>query len=42
MERYGLTEEGAVALLGRLARKHHVTVRVIAGAVIAASLRRGD
>jgi AmiR/NasT family two-component response regulator len=42
MERYGLTEDGALALLGRLAKRRNVAIAVIALAVIAASRRRAD
>ncbi len=40
MERYGLTDVGALALLARLARKREVALGVIALAVVAASRRR--
>ena len=40
MERYELTEGGAVALLGRLARRHRVELQVVALAVIAAAVAR--
>lgn len=42
MERYGLTEGGSVALLRRLAKRHRVTIGVVALAVIAASRRRAE
>ena len=42
MERYGLTEGGALALLARLAKRREVALAVIALAVIAASRRRAD
>ena len=42
MERYSLSESGAVALLTRLAKRREVALGVIALAVIAASRRRAD
>ena len=42
MERYGLSEGGALALLGRLAKRREVALVVIALAVVAASRRRAD
>ena len=42
MERYGLTEGGALALLTRIARRREVAIAVIALAVVAASRRRAD
>jgi AmiR/NasT family two-component response regulator len=42
MERYSLTESGAVALLTRLAKRREVALGVIALAVIAASRRRAE
>jgi ANTAR domain len=42
MERYSLTESGAVALLTRLAKRREVALGVIALAIIAASRRRAD
>lgn len=42
MERYGLTERGALALLTRLAKRREVALAVIALAVVAASRRRAD
>jgi AmiR/NasT family two-component response regulator len=42
MERYGLTESRAVALLRRLAKHYRVTIGVVALAVIAASRRRAE
>ena len=42
MERYGLTEGGALALLARLAKRRDVALAAIALAVIAASRRRAD
>jgi AmiR/NasT family two-component response regulator len=40
MERYDLTEGGAVALLTRLARRHKVELQVVALAVVAAAVAR--
>ena len=40
MDRYEISESGAVALLGRLARFYNVTVPVMAAAVIAAAVAR--
>jgi AmiR/NasT family two-component response regulator len=40
MERYGLTEPGALALLARLARHHRVELRVVAAAMVAAAVAR--
>ena len=42
MERYGINEQGALALLARLARKREVALGVVALAVIAASRRRAE
>ena len=42
MERYGLTEGGSVALLRRLAKRHRVTMGVVALTIIAASRRRAE
>ena len=45
MDRYELSELGAMSLLGRLARYYNVTVPVMAAAVIAAAVarrKRGD
>lgn len=40
MERYGLSQPRALALLGRLARRHKVELPVVAAAVVAAALAR--
>lgn len=40
MERYDLTEPGALALLTRLARRHKVELRVVTAAVVAAAVAR--
>jgi AmiR/NasT family two-component response regulator len=40
MERYGLSERGALALLARLARRHKVELQVVALAVVAAAVAR--
>jgi AmiR/NasT family two-component response regulator len=40
MERYGLSESSALALLGRLAKRKGVAIGVVALAIIAASRRR--
>ncbi len=42
MERYGITEARALAMITRLARHHGVTLGVVAVAIIAASRRRAD
>jgi hypothetical protein len=42
MERYGLTEPRALALITRLAKRRGVALGVIAVAIIAASRRRAD
>ena len=40
MERYGLSDAGALAMLGRLAHRKGVALGVVALAIVAASLRR--
>jgi hypothetical protein len=40
MERYELDQIGAVALLGRLARRHKVKLEVVALAIVAAEITR--
>jgi AmiR/NasT family two-component response regulator len=40
MDRYELTEPGAMSLLGRLARYYNVTLPVMAAAIIAAAIAR--
>ncbi len=40
MERYDLSEGSALALLGRLARRHRVELQVVALAVVAAAVAR--
>jgi AmiR/NasT family two-component response regulator len=40
MERYDLSRPRALALLGRLARRHKVELPVVAAAVIAAAVAR--
>lgn len=40
MDRYELSEPGALSLLGRLARYYNVTVPVMAAAIIAAAVAR--
>lgn len=40
MDRYDITEPGALALLSRLARYYNVTVPVMAAAIVAAALAR--
>jgi AmiR/NasT family two-component response regulator len=40
MERYDLSEVGALALLSRLARRHRVELQVVALAVVAAAVAR--
>ena len=40
MDRYEMTEPSAMSLLNRLARYYHVTVPVMAGAIIAAAIAR--
>jgi AmiR/NasT family two-component response regulator len=42
MERYGITEPRALAMMTRLARRHGVTLGVVAVAIIAASRRRAE
>ena len=42
MERYGITEQGAVALLARLAKRRGVALGAVALAIIAASRRRAE
>ena len=42
MERYGVTEQRAGALIARLAKRHGVALSVVAVAIIAASRRRAD
>lgn len=42
MERYGLTEGGALALLARLAKRRKVAIAVVALAIVAASRRRAE
>ena len=42
MERYGITEQGAAALIARLAKRHGVALGVVALAIIAASRRRAE
>ena len=42
MERYGINEQGAVALIARLANKRGVALGVVALAIIAASRRRAE
>ena len=42
MERYGLSEGGALDLLRRLAKRRGVAVAVVALAVVAASRRRAN
>jgi AmiR/NasT family two-component response regulator len=42
MERYGITEQGALALITRLAKRRDVALGVIALAIIAASRRRAE
>jgi AmiR/NasT family two-component response regulator len=42
MERYGINEQRAVALITRLAKNHGVALGVVALAIIAASRRRAE
>ena len=42
MERYGITEQGALALIARLAKRREVALGVVALAIIAASRRRAE
>jgi hypothetical protein len=42
MDRYELSRSRALALLVRLARRHHVELRVVAAAIVAAALARRE